>query len=262
MGFEGKVALVTGAGKGMGKLYAEALARRGAVVVVNDVGLEKAAETAKGLESQGMRTLAVSADVSNHDDVRRMVGKVTDTFGRLDILVNNAGVNPFILPSERLKEEGWDRVMNVNLKGVFLCCQAAFPAMKEVGGGRIVNIASQAGFFGEQGMLPYCVSKAGVLNLTRVLSYEWCHYGIRVNAVAPGFIAGGMNKPILANTEFVGALAERVPLKRFAEPEEVVAVVIFLCSDEASYINGETITVDGGMTGYPPRPIVQLMGKV
>ncbi len=261
MRLEGKVALVTGAGRGMGRRYALGLAREGASVGVNDRSQDGVVETVKGVEAHGATALPLGGDVSKKEDVERMVDEVTGTLGRLDILINNAGVNPFILPAERIEEKGWDRVMDVNLKGVFFCCQAVFPVMKEQGRGRIVNISSQAGLLGEQGMLPYCVSKAGVLALTRVLAYEWSRYGISVNAVAPGFIAGGMNEPLLDKTEFVSALAERVPLNRFADPEEVVSVVLFLCSEEAQYVNGATIVVDGGMTGYQPRPIIDVLGR-
>ncbi|RLB07937.1 MAG: beta-ketoacyl-ACP reductase [Deltaproteobacteria bacterium] len=261
MRLAGKVALVTGAGRGMGRRYALGLAKEGAVVAVNDLKADKAAETAKEIEAHGGKALALGADVSKKEDTERMVAEVMKGLGRVDILINNAGINPFILPAEKVTEEGWDRVINVNLKGVFLCSQAVFPVMKEQGGGRIINISSQAGLFGEQGLLPYSVSKAGVLSLTRVLAYEWSRYGIYVNAVAPGFIAGGMNEPILGKTELVSALAERVPLKRFADPEEVVSVVLFLCCEEAKYINGATIVVDGGMTGYPPKPILDLLGR-
>ena len=256
-----KVALVTGAGGGMGRRYALALAKEGASIAVNDRRKEGASETAKELEAHGGRALVLEGDVSKQEDVERMVNEVRDDLGRVDILINNAGVNPFVLPAEQIEERGWDRVIDVNLKGVFLCCRAVFPAMKDQGGGRIINISSQAGLLGEQGLLPYCVSKAGVLALTRVLAYEWSRYGIYVNAVAPGFIAGGMNEPILGNTELVSALAERVPLKRFADPEEVVSVVVFLCCGEASYVNGATIVVDGGMTGYPANPIIDLLGR-
>jgi NAD(P)-dependent dehydrogenase (short-subunit alcohol dehydrogenase family) len=260
MRLAGKVALVTGGGRGIGRRYALGLAKEGASVAVNALRKEGAMETVKEVEDHGGKAVAVPGDVAQKKDVERVVAEVTEAWGRIDCLINNAGVNPFILPAEGIEEQGWDRVMAVNLKGVFLCCQAAFPVMKEQGGGRIVNISSQAALFGEQGLLPYCVSKAGVLALTRVLAYEWSGHGISVNAVAPGFIAGGMNQPLLKKTEFVSALAQRVPMQRFADPEEVVSVVIFLCCNEARYINGETVVVDGGMSGYPSNPLIDLLG--
>ena len=150
-------------------------------------------------------------------------------------------------------------MMEVNLKGVFLCSQAVFPSMKERGGGKIVNISSQAALFGERGLLAYCVSKAGVISLTRGLAYEWARYGIRVNAVAPGLVAGGMNEPILKKEAIVNPLSERVPLRRFAKPEEVVKVVLFLCSEDSSYMNGEVVVVDGGMGGYRSPSLLELL---
>jgi len=261
MRLAGKVAVVTGAGRGIGRRYALGLAKEGALLAVNARRNEGLRETIKEVQALGGEALAVTGDVAQKKDVERMIAEVTEAWGKIDILINNAGVNPFIIPAEQIEEDGWDRVMAVNLKGTFLCCQAVFPVMKEQGGGRIVNISSQAGLFGEQGLLSYCVSKAGVLALTRTLAYEWSRYGISVNAVAPGFIAGGMNEPLLKKTEFVSALSQRVPMQRFAEPEEVVSVVVFLCCDEARYINGETVVVDGGMSGYPMNPLIDLLGR-
>jgi NAD(P)-dependent dehydrogenase (short-subunit alcohol dehydrogenase family) len=261
MKLAGKVALITGAGRGMGRRYALGLAKEGASVAVNARRPEEAKATVEEISARGGTALAISGDVAQKKDVERMIAEATEAWGRIDILVNNAGVNPFILPAEQIEEEGWDRVMATNLKGVFLCCQQVFSVMKEQRGGRIINISSQAALFGEQGLLPYCVSKAGVLSLTRVLAYEWSRYGISVNAVAPGFIAGGMNEPLLKKAEFVSSLAQRVPIRRFADPEEVVSVVVFLCGDEAGYINGETLVIDGGMSGYPTNPLIDLLGR-
>jgi 2-deoxy-D-gluconate 3-dehydrogenase len=191
-----------------------------------------------------------------------MVQEGLDSFGRIDILVNNAGVNPFILEAEKIKEEGWDQVIDVNLKGVFLCCQTAGKKMMEQGGGKIINISSVAGFLGEQGFLPYSVSKAGVVMLTRILAYEWSKYNILVNAIAPGFIAGGMNAPILNKEILVSGLTQQVPLKRLAKPEEIVNVALFLASDDSSYINGTTIVADGGMMGYHPVGFIDLIAEM
>ena len=184
------------------------------------------------------------------------------TFGRIDILVNNAGVNPFILEAEKISEEGWDQVMNTNLKGVFLCCQAVGKRMIEQGGGKIINIASAAGILGEQGFLPYCISKSGVMMLTRILSYEWSKYHITVNAIAPGLVAGGMNTPILNKEVLVSGLTQKVPMKRLANVQEIANVVLFLASEDSSYINGTTIVADGGMTGYSPTGFIDLIAEM
>jgi NAD(P)-dependent dehydrogenase (short-subunit alcohol dehydrogenase family) len=206
--------------------------------------------------------MAIGADASSSQDVNRMVEEAVNTFGRIDILVNNAGVNPFILEAEKIKEEGWDQVLDINLKGVFLCCQAVGNKMIQQGGGRIINISSTAGIIGEQGFLPYCVSKAGVMTLTRILAYEWSRYNILVNAVAPGLIAGGMNAPILNKQILVSGLTQQVPLKRLGKPEEIVNTVLFLASDESGYINGTTIIADGGMMGYHPMGFLDLIAEM
>jgi len=260
MRFAGKVALVTGAGRGLGRSFALGFAKEGAMVAVNALHADTAQKTVAEIEAHGGKARAVQGDVAQKQTVEGMISDIAEAWGRIDVLVNNAGVNPFILPAERIDEAGWDRVMAVNVKGVFLCCQAVFPWMKKQGGGRIVNISSQAGLSGEQGLLPYCVSKTGVMTLTRVLAHEWGRYGISVNAVAPGFVAGGMNEPLMRKQELVDTLAKRVAMGRFAEPEEVVSVVAFLCSDEARYINGETIVIDGGMSGYSPTSLIDLFG--
>ncbi len=262
MKLKGKVALITGSSRGMGKEYAIGLAKEGADVIINGRNLEKAKPVAEEIEGLGVRTKAVGADVSSSQDVNRMVEEAVNAFGRIDILVNNAGVNPFILEAEKIKEEGWDQVLDVNLKGVFLCCQAVGKKMIQQGGGRIINISSTAGIIGEQGFLPYCVSKAGVMTLTRILAYEWSRYNILVNAIAPGMIAGGMNAPVLNKEILVSGLTQQVPLKRFAKPEEIVKTLLFMASDDCGYINGTTIVADGGMTGYHPMGFLDLIAEM
>jgi len=246
----------------MGKEFALEFAKEGADVIINGRNIEKAKTVAKEMESLGVRSLAIGADVSSSQDVTRMVDEAIDSFRRVDILVNNAGINPFILEAEKIKEEGWDQVLDVNLKGVFLCCQAAGKQMIKQGGGKIINISSAAGLLGEQGFLPYCVSKAGVMMLTRVLAYEWSKYNILVNAIAPGLVAGGMNAPILNKEILVSGLTQQVPLKRLGNPEEIVKIVLFLASEDSSYINGTTIVANGGMTGYHPVGFIDLIAEM
>ena len=262
MKLKGKVALITGSTRGIGKEFAMGFAKEGAEVIINGKNLEKAKTVAKEIEGLGVRSMAIGADVSLSQDVTKMVEEITHSFGRIDILVNNAGVNPFILEAEKIKEEGWDQVLDVNLKGVFLCCQAVGKKMIQQGGGKIINISSAAGILGEQGFLPYCVSKAGVMVLTRVLAYEWSKYHIIVNAIAPGFVAGGMNTPILNKEILVSGLTQQVPLKRLGNPEEIVKIALFLASDDSSYINGTTIVADGGMTGYHPIGFIDLIAEM
>ena len=262
MKLNGKVALITGSTRGIGKAIALGFAKEGADVIMNGRNLEKTATAAKEVERMGVRSLAIRADVSRSEDVTQMVEEAVGHFGRIDLLVNNAGVNPFIMEAEKIAEEGWDQVLNVNLKGVFLCCQAVGKKMMHEGGGKIINISSAAGILGEQGFLPYCVSKAGVMMLTRILAYEWSQYRITVNAVAPGFVAGGMNAPILNKDILVSGLQQKIPLKRLGNPEEIVKVAVFLASEDSSYINGTTIVADGGMVGYSPTGFIDLIAEM
>jgi len=262
MRLKGKVALITGSTRGIGKEFAIGFAREGADVIVHGRNLGKAKAVAEEIKNLGVKSMAIGADVSVYQDVTRMVEEAIQSLGRIDILVNNAGVNPFILEAEKIKEEGWDQVIDVNLKGVFLCCQAVGKKMIEQGGGKIINISSVVGFLGEQGFLPYAVSKAGVMMLTRVLAYEWSKYHVTVNAIAPGFIAGGMNSPILNKEVLVSGLTQQVPLKRLGKPEEIVQVALFLASEDSSYINGTTIVADGGMTGYRPVGFIDLIAEM
>lgn len=262
MKLKGKVSWITGSTRGLGKEFAIGFAREGSDIVIHGRDIEKAKVVAKEIEELGVRAIGVSGDVSVSRDVERMVEEGIQSFGRIDILVNNAGINPFILEAEKIGEDGWDQVLDVNLKGVFLCCQAVGKKMINQGGGKIINIASAAGILGEQGFLPYCVSKAGVIMLTRVLAYEWSRYNILVNAIAPGIVAGGMNTPILKKEFLVSGLASQIPLKRLANPEEIVRIALFLASDESSYINGTTLLADGGMSGYRPTGFIDLIAEM
>lgn len=262
MRLKGKVSLITGSTRGLGKEFAFGFAKEGSNIIIHGRDIEKARGVAKEIEELGVRAMGVSGDVSVSRDVERMVEEVIQSFGRIDILVNNAGINPFILEAEKIGEEGWDQVLNVNLKGVFLCCQAVGKRMIKQGGGKIINIASAAGILGEQGFLPYCVSKAGVIMLTRVLAYEWSRYNILVNAIAPGIVAGGMNTPILKKESLVSGLASQIPLKRLANPAEIVRTALFLASDDSSYINGTTLLADGGMSGYRPTGFMDLLTEM
>ena len=262
MKLKGKVVLITGSARGIGREFAVGFAKEGADVIVHGRNLDKAKAVAGEVKHLGVRSMAVAADVSLSQDVTRVVEEAIDGFGKIDILINNVGVNPLILEAEKIKEEGWDQVMDTNLKGVFLCCQAVGKKMIEQGGGKIINISSVIGYFGEQGLLPYSVSKAGVMMLTRVLAYEWSKYNVTVNAIAPGFIAGGMNTPILNKEILVSGLTQQVPLKRFGKPEEIVQVALFLASEDSSYINGTTIVADGGMTRYHPVGFMDLIAQM
>jgi len=239
--FGGSVALVTGAGRGLGRAIAERLAAEGAAVAVADIDAGAARETAGVLAAGGARGLALAGDVGATADAARLVADTQAAFGRLDVLVNNAGIAPNRLLRDQTLEE-WERVLRVNLTGAFLCSKAALPAL-EVRGGTIVNIASISGQRGSTGRSAYGVSKAGLIQLTRLMAVEFAASCIRVNAVAPGPVQTALTDNSATATR---AYLDRIPLRRFGRAEAVAAAVAFLASDEAGDTTGHILNVDGG----------------
>ncbi len=244
MKLKDKVALVTGAAQGIGRAVALILARNGADVVISDINLEKAEETAKEIETTGSKAMAVRVDVANPGDVERMVDAVLARFGRIDILVNNAGIarDKLIL---RMTEEDWDAVLDINLKGTFNCTKAVVKQMSRQRSGKIVNIASVSGEMGNPGQANYSASKAGVIGLTKTIAREFAQRGINVNAIAPGYIQTPMTEalPEKAKEE----LKRMIPVERLGQPEDVAEAVLFLVSDSSSYITGHVLNVNGGI---------------
>lgn len=241
---EKRVALVTGAARGIGFAIASELAGDGCSVVISDILAEMAQESAARLASAGAKALAVCGDVSKADDVETMFNQAHEEFGRVDVLVNNAGVtrDNLIL---RLDEKDWDLVLDINLKGAFLCTRAASKIMMKNRWGRIINIASVVGLMGNAGQANYSASKAGLIGLTKSCAKELASRNITVNAVAPGYIQTEMTEKLPAAVK--DGLLSIVPLKRPGTPQEVARVVSFLASDKAEYLTGQVIHCDGGM---------------
>lgn len=243
MKLENRSAIVTGSGRGIGRQIALTLAQKGANVLVADINIDNAAQTAAEISQLGVKSLALKVDVSEGSEVRAMVNRTIEEFGKVDILVNNAGIFSSVRISE-CSEEQWDRIMAINLKSVFLCSQAVMPLMKERKYGKIISLASVAGKVGGLfASAAYAVSKAGVICITKSLAKELAPYGVNVNAIAPGVIETDMtaNHP---------DFRPQIPLARIGKPQEVANCALFLASDDSSYITGATIDVNGGMVMY------------
>lgn len=249
-GFAGKVAFVTGAAYGIGRAAALAFARKGAGVVVADVSEQGNQETARLVTEAGGRALAVRCDVTRAEDVKAALDKTIATFGRLDYAFNNAGVEQKKLtPIAELDEEEWDRVHNIDLRGVFLCMKYEIPLMLKQGGGAIVNTSSGAGVIGIKGNPAYTAAKHGVIGLTRSAALDYAAQNIRINAVCPGYIDTPMMSRFTGGTlEGRAKVIAEEPVGRMGRPEEIAAAAVWLCSDEAAFVIGHAMVIDGGQT--------------
>ena len=240
-----KISLVTGAGKGIGRSIAVTLAKEGSCVVVNDVNLDDANAVAEEIINGGSKAISVKADISQSNEVQRMVENTIKNYGKIDILVNSAGIQT-VTPFLELSEEEWQRVIDVNLKGTFLCSQMVAKEMVKHGKGKIINITSIHQSIPRFNKIHYDVSKAGIAMLTKDMALELSKYKINVNSVAPGAIMTPMNEDILASSEKMAEIESKIPWKRMGKPEEVAQAVLYFASDESDYVTGSTINVDGG----------------
>jgi NAD(P)-dependent dehydrogenase (short-subunit alcohol dehydrogenase family) len=244
---KGKVALVTGGSRGIGKEIAIGLAKAGADVALASRKLPDLEEVAKEIKATGRKSIAVAAHIGRMEEVTNLVAKVKDTFGKIDILINNAATNPTVDQAMDVEERAWDSIMNLNLKGLFFLSQAVARVMREQGGGKIVNVASTAGITPD--VLPvYSISKAGVIMATKVMAQQWAQFNIRVNAIAPGLTRTKFSEFLWNNKDILPVAMQGTPMRRVAEPQEMVGAVIFLASDASSYVTGQVLAVDGGLT--------------
>jgi len=246
MNLEGKVALVTGSSRGVGRAVALGFAQKGARVVVNYTSNQGAAdEVVAEIESMQSSAIAVKADVALKSDVEMLVGKAKETFGKLDILVNNAG---FTRPAMMVKmeEDQWDQVVDIHLKGAFLCSQAAGKLMKEQKNGKIINVTSVAGLVGTVGQINYSAAKGGIISMTKSIAREMARYNVCANVISLGIVATDMTEKIRTDEKLKEIYMNRILLKRFAEPDDISPAFCFLASDESNYITGQLICVDGG----------------
>ncbi|MCL4768583.1 MAG: glucose 1-dehydrogenase [Hyphomicrobiaceae bacterium] len=248
-GFAGKVAFVTGGGTGIGRAAAQAFARAGASVVVADVSERGNQEAVRLIEGAGGRALAVKCDVSREEDVKTALDKAVEAFGRLDFAFNNAGVEQPLTPAADITAEEWDRIVDIDLRGVFLCMKHEIPLMLRQGGGAIVNTGSGAAVKGIAGQAAYCAAKFGMIGLTKAAALDYASSKIRVNAVCPGYVDTPMMQRFTGGTpEGRQNVIDNVPVGRPATPEEIAAAVVWLCSDAAVYVIGHAMVIDGGQT--------------
>jgi gluconate 5-dehydrogenase len=252
----GRVALVTGASRGLGQTFARALARAGADLVITSRTRESLAEFQKEIESLGRRAVSLALDVRDVESIRRMAADAIDACGKIDILVNNAGCN-IRKPALDVTPEDWDTVLDTNLRGMFFASQAIGRHMVAAEYGRIINIGSVTTVFGYAGMAAYCASRGGVKQLTMSLADDWGPFGVTVNCLAPGWFKTAQNAALYEDQDWVAYLTERIPVKRPGRPDDLEGAVVFLASEASRYITGQTLLVDGGITTGATRALPQ-----
>lgn len=242
---QNRVAIVTGSARGIGKVIVDRLAAEGAIIIISDISVEAGEDAVNQLDSNGVNAIFIPCDVSNAEDANNLVAKTMEKFGKVDILVNNAGIRRDTL-LVRMKDDDWDVVLNINLKGAFNCCRAVAKTMMKQKEGKIINISSVVGLMGNAGQVNYSASKAGLFGLTKSVAKELGLRNITVNAIAPGYIDTEMTREL--SDKVKEEYLQHIPLRDFGQPEDVANLVLFLASDEARYITGEIIRVDGGLS--------------
>jgi len=242
-----KVALVTGSTKGIGRGILKGLAKAGANVVVVSRSQEDCNRVAEEIKQCGQDALPVAADLTNLDEINNLVEKVLEHYGRIDILVNNAGA-AIGKKAEEITEADWDRVQNIDLKAVFFCSQIVGRQMISQESGKIINVASILGMVGDRHVLPYCVAKGGVLQMTKALALEWAKYNIQVNALCPGYVVTSMNQEAFSDEKVFKHVTRKIPMRRLGEVDEMVGAILYMASNASSYMTGQSIVVDGGWT--------------
>ena len=240
-----KVAIITGGARGLGRGMALGLAKYGANIVIADLWFSEASETTKEIESLGRKSLAIEVDVTKSDSINEMVKKTLEEFDKIDILVCSAGIS-VRKPALEITEEDWDRVIDIDLKGTFLCDQAVGREMIKRGGGKIINISSVSGQLGHPNRAPYTASKGGVVLLTKALAVEWAKYNINVNAIGPGFFRTPLTEDYLSNERVYKEIVSKIPMGRPGKVEDLIGPVVFLASDASNYVTGHTLFVEGG----------------
>jgi NAD(P)-dependent dehydrogenase (short-subunit alcohol dehydrogenase family) len=244
---KGKVALITGASRGIGQAVAIGLAQAGADIAIASRKLPDLEKVAEQVRKTGRKCLPVAAHVARVEEINNLVGQVMAEYGKIDILVNNAATNPTMASAMDVDERAWDAIMNLNLRGLFFLSQAVARLMKEKGGGKIINISSIAGISPD--LLPvYSISKAGVIMATKVMAQQWAQYNIRVNAVAPGLTKTRFSEALWKNPDILKLAMGKTPMARVADPEEMVGAILYLAADASSYVTGQVIAIDGGTT--------------
>lgn len=246
LSLEGQVALITGGSKGIGAAIARTFAEAGASVAISARNQDQLEVTAKEIEAAGGRALPIQADATQRDEVRAMVKQTVGELGTIDILVNNVGGAPFLSTLDRVMLAGFEKYVGVNLMSAVYCSRAVAPILMKQGSGVVLNVASVSGLIASPGLSYYAAAKAGLISLTRTTAKEWAAYGIRANALAPGWIDTDMNQPMRDNPELLRATVATIPLGRLGTPEEVAGAALFLCSPAASWITGTVLLMDGG----------------